>query len=197
LTSHQTKRTFEQLTIPQGFREINKNATKGNVMKDLLVRILVSAIVGSIVSASILYFSFDQALRGLETAVGVQSSAIGEANEWSRALDGKISTMEGKLDARADEIVEKLEKISSDISINERDAVGCRFVLLSSLMEFRGELSASVRTTTEITGILQTIVPTESPDFVRLVALVDRLKQHEASLMQIDFEALGRTTVQP
>jgi len=181
LTSHQTKRTFEQLTIPQGFREINKNATKGNVMKDLLVRILVSAIVGSIVSASILYFSFDQALRGLETAVGVQSSAIGEANEWSRALDGKISTMEGKL----------------DISINERDAVGCRFVLLSSLMEFRGELSASVRTTTEITGILQTIVPTESPDFVRLVALVDRLKQHEASLMQIDFEALGRTTVQP
>ena len=47
-------------------------------MKDLLIRTLASVVVGAIVSAGILYFAFDQALRGLETAVNTTNQRIGD-----------------------------------------------------------------------------------------------------------------------
>lgn len=74
-------------------------------MKDFLLRILIGSLVGAVVSGGILYFAFDQSLRGMETAVETTNERISDNGDLIRDVGADIQKLEititNKLDVLA------------------------------------------------------------------------------------------------
>lgn len=78
-------------------------------MKDFIIRILISSIVGAVVSAGILYFAFDQSLRGMETSISSVNNQISENGEWLRHQNSKLEDIQSTLDQKLGEIASKID----------------------------------------------------------------------------------------
>ena len=158
------------------------------MMKDFLVRILVGAVVSSIVSAGILYFAFDQSLRGVEAALQVQSTSVAETGQWVRAVDGKVDTLSTKIDGRFDMLAEKLDEISSAARDNNSTYTFDRMRLMQDLVVLQGEFAKSLETTYSVANILSSSVDPTSVEFGELTALIAQIKAHEDAISRLNFD---------
>ncbi len=63
-------------------------------VRDVAVRAAVAALVGAVVSGGVIYFAFDQALRGVETAISVTNERLGTIDTRLAGIDDRLRGME-------------------------------------------------------------------------------------------------------
>jgi hypothetical protein len=161
-------------------------------MKDLLTKVIASALVSAVISAGMLYFAFDQSLCGVETALQIQSSAVSETNEWIRSLDGKIDASEktilDKIDEVGSEISQKIElqgTIDLDQNKNFRN-------LALELVGLHSSLTVSLVTIHSAALALQATVDKDDPRYEEITRLLTQLESANTELQTYDFSATAQ-----
>lgn len=145
-------------------------------MKDLLIRILVSAVVGAITSAGILYFAFDQSMRGLESAIESTNERISDNSEWLRTIKIDINSVETKLDVIGD-------KISN--SIHDGEIRGFNYAL--SFQKLQQELATSVALTASLADHVSTLQDIDPNVVAQLKTLSEQLLANSDAIQKISF----------
>ena len=161
-------------------------------MKDFAIRFLLSALVASLVSAAILYFAFDQALRGVETAISGTNSAIHQNGEWIRSLDGKIENLSQKISDQSREMDRGFSGMTSNMA-EGRSAANLAFLSATRYSRELGmTLNTSLGTTAEILAAFRKSLPTNDPEMVPIAAQIDILVRQLNEQRQA-LENLNRT----
>ena len=138
-------------------------------MKDLILRIAIGSLVSAIVSGGILYFAFDQSLRGVETAVETVSTGVAENGAWirenRRAIDDGKSDLSNKLDLIADQI--SANSIRNEIVFARYDARN---------REIFNVVAQSMTTTVDTITILKNWEGLTEEDAVAIERMISRLE---------------------
>jgi hypothetical protein len=92
-------------------------ADAGGFFRDLMLRALVASVAGAIVSGGIVYFAFDQALRGVETAIGVTNERLGSIDRRPERMDGRL---DGISETLAERRIERIEDTVASRAIDRR-----------------------------------------------------------------------------
>jgi len=66
-------------------------------VRDVAIRATVAALVGAAVSGGIIYFAFDQSLRGVEAAISVTNDRLGSVDSRLAGIDERLRGMESAL----------------------------------------------------------------------------------------------------
>jgi predicted PurR-regulated permease PerM len=157
-------------------------------MKELFTRIIVGAIVSAIVSAGVLYFAFDQSLRGVEKAVDVLDTSISENGAWIRENRNAIDESRNAIDNVGDNLAEKLDLLSQQISQNQNQSLSS----LNKMAQIRSEMirvmSASMTTTRDAITLFSDDGDLPETSKAQLMRLVDRLERQQDELLNISLE---------
>ena len=141
-------------------------------MKDIMFRVLLSAVVGALVSASILYFAFDQSLRGIETSISVLDSRISENGEWIRANNRSLEAIGNEIGGKLDDLSEQV----ADSSLNTRASIGQLMVVQR---DFGVEYSGSLATTMDTIRLLSQKLDLSAADRETLAVLLARMAESQ------------------
>lgn len=147
-------------------------------MRDLLIRISVSALVGATISGGILYFAFDQSLRGIETAVESTNERISDNGEWLRTIKSDIGTLGNQLN----QVSEKLSE--SNAGRNREDLVAA--LKLEQLTE---AIAVQVNLTSGLALQISEIENLDPRILAEIKAISAQLRSSEETLRRINFTA--------
>ena len=144
-------------------------------MREFIQRVLIGSIVSAAISAGLLYFAFDQSLRGVETAIETLSVGVQENGEWIR--DSRNASASDFL-----RIDEKLERLSDDID-DGFDQTRIRFVTMAATSEaLMGAVANTIATTADTINVLKQVDGVSSAEALEIDRLLFRLEGQRQQL---------------
>lgn len=144
-------------------------------MKDFIIRVLVGAVSAALVSGGILYFAFDQALRGVETAIGATNERISDNGELVRDVGKNITSFENNLEDKLDNLAANISKANGRTLSNVNRLAWQQY-------EFQSNLAATVG----LVHMTLTAFPLDSFPIQEQARLVSSLSDLEAAEKKLD-----------